>query len=149
MSNVRRGIRAARAALFVVAGLMVGTGVAAAQADLAKVLVGTWQGELQQRTQKGADPVLTLIITSVKQEDGKWVTDARFGGAEGGKTAKVHIDIDTTGSKPSLRFKGAKGAEYDVSLFNDKELVGTAVLTTGAGGGKGDRSRSVKFEKKE
>ena len=39
---MRRGIRAARAALFVAAGLMLGTGVAAAQADLAKALVGTW-----------------------------------------------------------------------------------------------------------
>ena len=95
--------------------------MAAAQADLAKELVGTWQGELQQRTKKGADPGLTLIIKSVKQEDGKWVTDARLGRGEGGKTAKVHI----------------------------KELVGTAVLTTSQAGGKGARDRSVKFEKKE
>jgi hypothetical protein len=91
---------------------------------------------------------LTLIIASVKQEDGKWVADARLGGAEGGKTAKVHIDIDTSGSKPSLRFKGVSGTEYDVSLFNDKELVGTAVLTTSQAG-KGARDRSVKFEKKQ
>jgi hypothetical protein len=37
---MRRGIRAARVALFVATGLMLGTGVAAAQADLAKALVG-------------------------------------------------------------------------------------------------------------
>ena len=135
---MRRGVRAARAALFVMAGLVLGTGVAAAQGDLAKALVGTWQGELQQRTQKGADPGLTLIITSVKQEGGKWVADARLGGAEGGKTtAKVNIDIDTSGSKPALRFKGTKGTEYDVSLFNEKELVGTAVLITGVGAAHG------------
>ena len=144
-----RGIRAARVALFVMAGLMVGAGGAPAQVDLAKALVGTWQGELQQRTKKGADAALTLIINSVKQEDGKWVADARFGGGEGGKTAKVSIDIDTSGSKPSLRFKGASGTEYDVSLFNDKELVGTAVLTTSQAGGARARDRSVKFEKKE
>lgn len=145
---MRRGIRAARVALFVMAGLMLGTGVAAAQVDLAKALVGTWQGEIQRRTSKEADPGVTLIINSVKQEDGKWVADARLGGAEGGKTVKVNIDIDTSGSKPSLRFKGAKGAEYDLSLFNDKELVGTAVLTTSSTGGARDRSRSVKLEKK-
>ena len=98
---------------------------------------------------EGADPGLTLIITSVKQEGGKWVADARLGGAEGGQTAKVNIDIDTSGSKPALRFKGTKGTEYDVSLFNEKELVGTAVLITGVGGSSRDRSRSVKFEKKE
>jgi hypothetical protein len=82
---MRRGIRAARVALFVMAGLMLGTGLAAAQVDLAQALVGTWQGELQQRTKKGADAALTLIIASVKQGDGKWIADARLGGAEGGK----------------------------------------------------------------
>jgi hypothetical protein len=125
---------------------MVGTGVAAAQADLAKTLVGTWQGELQQRTQKRADPTLVLIIKSVKQEDGKWGADARVGATED-KTAAVKVDIATIGAKPSLRWTGGKGTAYDLSLFSDKELVGTAVLTTGGGGGKGDRSRSVKLEK--
>ena len=48
---------------------------------------------------------------------------------------------------PSLRFKGVSGTEYNVSLFNDKELVGTAVLTTSSTGGARDRSRSVKLEK--
>lgn len=79
MAKTRRGIRAARVALFVMAGLLMGTGVAAAQVDVAKALVGTWKGELEQRTQKGADPTLVLIIKSVKQEDGKWVADARVG----------------------------------------------------------------------
>jgi spermidine/putrescine-binding protein len=143
-----RGIRAARVALFVMAGLTVGTGVAAAQADLAKALVGTWKGEIQQRTQKGADPAVVLVIKSVKQEDGKWIADARVGATED-KTAAVKVDIDTSGAKPSLRWKGGKGTDYDVSLLDDKNLVGTAVLTTGGGGGRSDRSRPVKLEKKE
>ena len=149
MTEMRRGIRAARAALFVAAGLMLGTGVAAPQADLAKALVGTWKGELQALTKKG-DPVLTLIISSVKQEGGKWVADARLGGADAAKTRPVNIDIDTSGSKPSLRFKGAAGAEYNLNLFGDKELVGTTTLTTTqAGRSTGSRDRSVKLEKKE
>jgi hypothetical protein len=147
---MRRGIRAARVALFVVAGLMLGIGVAVAQADLSKALVGTWQGEVQQLMKKGGDPVLTLIISSVKQEGGKWVADARLGGADAAKTRPVSIDIDTSGSKPSLRFKGAAGAEYNLNLFGDKELVGTATLTTAqAGRSTGSRDRSVKLEKKE
>jgi hypothetical protein len=145
---MRRGIRAARVALFVMAGLMVGAGVAAAQVDLAKALVGTWKGELQQRSQKDADPTLVLIIKSVKQEDGKWIADARVGATED-KTATAKIDIDTSGAKPSLRWTGGKGTAYDLSLLDDKNLVGTALLTTGAGGGSRDRSRSVKLEKKE
>jgi hypothetical protein len=146
---MRRGIRAARVALFVATGLMLGTGVAAAQADLAKALVGTWHGELQMRMKQGADPTLMLIIASVKQEGGRGVADARLGGG-GGKTAPVSIDIDTSGSKPSLRLKGVSGIEYDLSLFGDKELVGTAILTAAqAGRSTGARDRSVKLEKKE
>jgi hypothetical protein len=149
VTEMRRGIRAARAALFVAAGLMLGTAVATAQADLAKALVGTWKGELQTLTKQG-DPVLTLIISSVKQEGGKWVADARLGGADAAKTRPANIDIDTSGSKPSLRFKGAAGAEYNLNLFGDKELVGTATLTSAqAGRSTGSRDRSVKLEKKE
>jgi hypothetical protein len=144
---MRRGIRAARVALFVMAGLMAGAGVTVAQVDVAKVLVGTWKGELQQRSQKDADPTLVLIIKSVKQEDGKWIADARVSATED-KTATAKIDIDTSGAKPSLRWTGGKGTAYDLSLLDDKNLVGTALLTTGAGGGSRDRSRSVKLEKK-
>jgi hypothetical protein len=141
---MKRGFRAVRMALFVVAGLLAGTGVAAAQADLSK-LVGTWKGELQQRTQKGADPTIVLIIKSVKQEDGKWVADARVGPTED-KTGKVNLEIDATGSKPSVRWTGGSGAAYDLSLLDDKNLVGTAVLTTSQAG-RGARDRPVKLEK--
>jgi hypothetical protein len=143
---MKRGIRAMRVALFVVTGLMVGAGVAAAQADLSKALVGTWKGELQQRAQKDADPTLVLIIKSVKQENGKWMADARVGATED-KTGKVNLEIDTSGAKPSVRWTGGKGAQYDLSLLDDKNFVGTAVLTTGAGGATRDRSRPVKLEK--
>ena len=73
---MRRGIRIARVVLVAVTGLLLGIGVVAAQVDLAKVLVGTWQGEL--RGKKG-NTDLTLRITSVKQEDGKWIGDGRVG----------------------------------------------------------------------
>jgi hypothetical protein len=144
---MRRGIPAARVALFVVAGLMLGTGVAAAQADLAKVLVGTWKGELQQRTQKDADPTVVLIIKSLKQEDGKWVASARVGATEE-KTRSVSLEIDTTSSKPAVRWTGGAGTIYSLSLLDDKNLVGTATLTTSKGSQR-DRDRSVKLEKQE
>ena len=144
---MRRSIRAARVALLVMAGLMLGAGVAAAQVDVAKVLVGTWKGELQQRTQKGADPTVVLIIKSLKQEDGKWVASARVGATEE-KTGPVRLEIDTTGAKPSVRWTGGSGASYNLSLLDDKNLVGTATLTTGQGSQR-DRDRSVKLEKKE
>lgn len=144
---MRKGTRAARVALFVAAGLLAGTGVAAAQVDLSKALVGTWKGELQQRTQKDADPTLVLLIKSVKQEDGKWMADARVGATED-KTAKVNLEIDPSGSKPSVRWTGRSGVVYDLSLLDDKNLVGTATLTTSQAG-RGARDRPVKLEKKD
>jgi hypothetical protein len=141
------GVRAACVALFVAAGVMLGVGVAAAADDLAKALVGTWQGELQLRLKKGADPEVTLKIASVKQEDGKWVAEGRFG--LDGKTRPVKIDVDTSGAKPSLRWTGATGFEYNLSLLDDKHLGGTATVTTKESAGRGDRDRSMRLEKKE
>ena len=139
---MKPGMRAARVAVLAVIVLMVGAGAAIAQADLAKVRVGTWEGELQLRTKKGADPTFKLRITSLKQEDGKWVADGRVG------STAVKIDVDTTGAKPSLRWTAASGTAYNLNLVDDKNLVGTATLTTSAAG-RGDRDRSVKLEKKE
>jgi hypothetical protein len=139
--------RAARVALFVMAALL-GAGVAGAQTDVAKVLVGTWKGELQQRTTKGADPTIVLMIKSLKQEDGKWVASARVGPTEE-KTGPVQLEVDTTGSKPAVRWTGGAGAVYNLTLIDDKNLVGTATLTTGQAGGRGERDRPVKLEKKD
>ena len=91
---------------------------------------------------KGADATLRLVITSVKQENGKWTGVGRFG------ATPVKIDVDTTGSKPALHWTAATGTVYNLSLLDDKNLVGTATLTTGAVG-RGDRDRSVKLEKKQ
>jgi hypothetical protein len=76
-------MRTARVALFVGAGLKLGAGVAAAQVDLAKVLVGRWEGEQEGITNRADDPKRTLVIESVNQVDGKWVANGRFGTAAG------------------------------------------------------------------
>jgi hypothetical protein len=136
---MRRSLRAAWVALFALAGLALWAPVTAAQTGLSKILVGTWQGELRLRK---SNTDLLLRITSVKQEDGKWTADGRFG------PNPVKIDIDTSGSKPSLRWTGAAGHVYDLSLVDDKNLVGTATLTTSLAG-QFERERPVKLEKKQ
>ena len=60
----------------------------------------------------------------------------------------MKIDIDTSGSKPSLRWTGAAGFVYDLSLLDDKNLVGIATLTTGQAGER-EQDRPVKLEKKQ
>jgi hypothetical protein len=140
-----QGIRAARVALLMVVGLLLGAGTAPAQADAVKPLVGTWKGEFQQLLKKGADTTLVLIIKSVTEQGGKWVADGRLGFTEA-KTAPVKIDVDTSGSKPTLRFAGAGGTAYSLNLMDDKNLVGTATLTS-ATVGQGSRDRTVRLEK--
>jgi hypothetical protein len=141
---MRRSARAAWVALFVVTAWLLAPGLAIAQTDLAKALVGTWRGELQNRFKKGAEATtaLTLRITSVKQEGGKWIADGRFG------PNPVKIDIDASGSKPSLHWTGAAGTVYDLSLHDDKNLVGTATLTSNQAG-QFERERPVKLEKRD
>jgi len=60
----------------------------------------------------------------------------------------VKVDIDTSGSKPSLRWAGTSGTTYDVSLLDDKNMVGTATLTREQAGAQ-ERERKVVLEKKE
>jgi hypothetical protein len=130
------------------AGLLA-AGAAVAQVDLAKVLVGTWEGEVKARILRGPDAgaELKLTIASVTQQDGKWIVDGRLGGKDG-RSAPVKVDIDTSGSKPSLRFKGASGTDYVLTLFSDKQMAGTATLTTAqAKSSTGARDRDVVLEK--
>ena len=61
------------------AAALLHVGAAAAQVDLAKVLVGRWEGEQEYITNRADDPKRTLVIESVNQVDGKWVADGRFG----------------------------------------------------------------------
>ena len=143
---MRRGIRAARVALFVVTGLMLGTGVAAARADLAKALVGTWEGEQEYVTNRADDPKRTPVIESVDQVDGKWVANSRFGTPP--RLGRVKIPIETSGKDVSLSRTGGSGAQYHLNLMQDKHLVGELTLTVGQHkAGTGSRDRTLKLEK--
>jgi len=51
--------------------------VAAAQVDLAKALVGTWEGEQEYLVISAENPKRILVIESVNQVDGKWVANGR------------------------------------------------------------------------
>jgi hypothetical protein len=134
-----------RLAFFVITMLMVGPGLAPAQVDLAKALVGRWEGEIALRFQKTANPGLVLVITSVKEEGGRWTADARSGTKTSG-LGPAKVEIDNSGKRPSLRWTGGTGVVYDVNLFDEKTLVGTATLTRDM---STERERPVKLEKKE
>jgi hypothetical protein len=111
------------------------------QSDLAAKLVGKWEGTQQQAT-KGGSEDRTLIISSVTQQEGKWIASGRFGVTGG---AMVRIEVDTTGQWPSLRWAMPNGNTVQVNLINPKTLSGKVTL---AGSGPRDRDRSLTLEKK-
>ncbi len=120
------------------AWLLIGT--AHAQADLEKTLVGRWEGEVATRQARNVvNRVLT--IKSVKDEGGKWTSEALLG------RNPESLEIITSGKQPSLRFTGQNGWQYDVNVTDEKTMVGTVTLTTASGGSRGDRDRPVRLEK--
>jgi len=143
-------MRIVQVGLVVVAVTLLGVGAAVGQVDLAKALVGKWEGEQEMMSDRRSDPARTLVITSVKQVDGKWIADGRFGiGIPPGATGPVKIEIDNSGKSPSLRWTGAAGAAYELSLLNEKNLVGKVTLTVQQlRSDTGSRDRTLKLEKK-
>jgi hypothetical protein len=84
---------------------------------------------------------VVLVITSLKEEGGRWLADARFG------TSPVSLEIDASGKQPSLRWTSRNGTAYAVSLFDGRTLSGTATLPQEVAGNR-ERERPVKLEKK-
>jgi hypothetical protein len=117
---------------------------APAQVDLAEVLLGRWEGEVQLR-EKGGAAGRTLEIESVDQRNGKWVGSGRFG-VTGRRAGPVDIEVDASGGRPSIRFVAAGDVTVRLELFGDKHLVGT--LTT-PGVSTRDNDRPIKLEKKK
>jgi len=139
-------MRTSRIGLFVVAGLMLGTGLAAAQVDFAKVLVGRWEGEQEYLLVHSDDAKRILVIESVSQVDGKWVANGRYGSPAG--LVRVRIAIETSGKNVGLGWTGPTGNQFQLNLLQDKHLVGKVTLTMEqAKAGTGSRDRTLKLEK--
>jgi len=134
------GVMATMAAVL----LGVLAGAAAAQTDPGAALVGTWEGELTFRTNT-ADSNRTLVIKSVTQQDGKWVGDGLYG-TTGKNLAKVAIEVDVKGRRPSLQFTSNEGSVVKLDLLDPKSLVGTLTLS---GSRKGGADRPLRLEKKD
>jgi hypothetical protein len=117
-----------------------------AQVDLAKVLVGRWEGAQEYLVNRTDDPKRTLVIESVDQADGKWVASGRFGSPAG--VARVKIDVEANGKDVGLRWTGPSGAQYQLSLLKEKHLVGKVIFTPEMHkSGTGSRDRTLKLEK--
>ena len=129
-------------------GIVLGMSPGSAQPDLAKVLVGKWEGAVQWAGGAGSgagDPNRTLIIDSVEQKDGKWVAMGKFG-VTGKGLGKVTIEVEDSGSRPSIRFVTGGNSTVRLALAGTKDLTGTLTIAR-RGGGSPERPMSL--EKKE
>ena len=105
--------------------VLTSIGVLDAQGDLAKVLVGKWEGQLDVSglTGVGFPPERTLIIESVRGESGEWVVEAKFG-VTGRRLVPVNVGVETVGSEIILRFVTADNSRVKLTLLKEKYLDG-------------------------
>jgi hypothetical protein len=129
-------------------GILLGISPGSAQVDLAKAFVGKWEGAVQWAGGAGSgagDPNRTLIIDSVEQKDGKWVAAGKYG-VTGKGLGKVEIEVDASGSRPSIRFSTGGNSTVRLSLSGAKEMTGTLTLT---GASHRGNDRPMNLEKKD
>ena len=121
-------------------------GVSRAQVDLAKALVGRWDGEQEYLVISAENPRRILVIESVNQVDGKWVANGRYGTPAG--LVRVKIAVETGGKGVDLSWTGPTGNQFQLNLLRDKHLVGKITLTTEQSkSGTGSRDRTLKLGK--
>jgi hypothetical protein len=134
-------------ALALMVGSLIG-GPAAAEIDLAKALVGTWEGEVERMGVTGdpsRDAQRTLVIQAVTSQADKWVGEGRFG-ITGRRLAPVQIEVDASGNTPSIRFVNGP-MTIRLQLLDDKHLAGT--FTPPAAGRRGSEPLPLRMEKKD
>ena len=102
------------------------TAVSDGQVDLAKVLVGKWEGQIAGTFPGNKARALTI----------KSVEDTRAAGLfgiPGGATKPVDIAIERNGNDTTLRFAGFSNAPTQLMLKGEKTLDGTVTLPTTGG----------------
>ena len=135
--------------MLAVAALGIALGVTSgwAQADLAKSLVGKWEGELELASGATGDPRRTLIIESVTQKDGKWAGTGRFG-ISGQGLGKVEIEVTESNGRPFIRFVTGAPSTVRLSLTGARELIGATTFSGASNTGRGN-DRALRLEKKD
>jgi hypothetical protein len=121
--------------------LRLHSSLAWAQADPAKVLIGTWVGHAEVPR----DSERVLIISSVMPKDsGGWVADGRFGFTVE-KAPHLQIEVSLQGSDTILEFVTGQNNPVRLKLVGENRLEGTLNIVLQ----NRTSNRSLKLEKKE
>ncbi len=111
-----------------------------AQTDLSRVLVGKWEGEIEQpqvTRQKGGkqaggaverrENTRFLILEKIHEQGGKWVVDKASFGQEGKTPKPVEVSLQVSGGEVNVEFETEAGAKVKLRLSGDNVLSGTWV----------------------
>lgn len=90
-------------------------------ADIAKKLVGRWEGT--RATAGQASPFQTLVIKSVEREGDQLVATGNYGNTDK-KLPQVKINVIVNGSDVRLQLTSKIGNDIDLKLVGDNELTG-------------------------
>ena len=112
--------------LGVAAVLALGFAVSDGQDDLAKILVGKWEGQISWTIPGNKDRVLTINSVEEARATGRW-------SIPGGATKPVDIAIERSGGDPILRFAGFNNVPTQLTLKGGKTLDGTTTFQTTSG----------------
>ena len=97
------------------------------QTDLAKALVGRWEGEFQKEAHDKFDTKRALIIGGVEQQGEKWILkNVKY--AIPGNGAPVDATLEVKDGVPTIEFKTSAGNPVKLSLEKDGDLVGMTSL---------------------
>ena len=88
------------------------------ESELARRLVGRWEGDVDMTITER-----TLLIPSVRRQDGRWLVEAQYGVTNVNLTPVV-VALDTTGGRVQLRFVSHLGSPVSLTLQQDGLLRG-------------------------
>ena len=138
--------------LAVLTFIMAGTAVSRAdQTDLAKALVGRWEGEIARgQMDKAWNYGRTLVIGQVREQDGKWIVERARWGVTGMKLARVQVTLEVDGGEPTLEFDIPAGdVKNSAKLGLTKEGLLAGVLHLTRVGFKNDNMRPMTLKRVE
>jgi hypothetical protein len=112
-------MRRVRALLATAGALALMLGVAVAQDEPLRGLIGTWQGQVDVRR----EPERTLVIESVTRRGDRWIANIQYG-TTGQALARLEAQVDVSGPTPTLMFATSADNKTELKLVSERELFG-------------------------
>jgi hypothetical protein len=119
--------------------LALGVGLAIAQDEPLRGLIGTWQGQVDVRR----EPERTLVIESVTRRGDRWIASIQYG-TTGQALARLEAQVEMSGLTPTLMFATSADNKTELKLVSERELFGFLKIRAE---GQSWVSRKIRLEK--